>query len=73
MENRLANPANEATLPRRKLAADFRELIDRVETGAVQRAKAADQVVRTHPYQSLGLALGIGALAGVLIGRRWHS
>jgi len=37
---------------------------------AVQSAKAADEVIRDHPYQSIGLAFGIGALVGFLLSRR---
>jgi len=29
-------------------------------------AKAADKVVREHPYQAIGIALGVGILAGAL-------
>ena len=37
---------------------------------AVAGAKATDQVVRDHPYQAIGVALGVGALIGFLISRR---
>jgi len=30
----------------------------------------ADQVIRAHPYQSIGVALAVGALVGVLVNRR---
>ena len=33
-------------------------------------AKATDQVVRKHPYPSLGLVFGLGVLIGVLCQRR---
>lgn len=36
----------------------------------VAGAKYTDEAIRTHPYQSLAIALGVGVLAGVLIGRR---
>lgn len=32
--------------------------------------KKADTVIREHPYESIGVAFGIGVLIGVLIGRR---
>jgi len=32
--------------------------------------KATDRVVREHPYQSIGVAFGVGLLIGVLINRR---
>jgi len=37
---------------------------------AKQAAKKADNVVREHPYGSIGVALGVGFLAGVLILRK---
>jgi len=41
-----------------------------VQEKAVAGAKATDQIIRDHPYQSIGVALGIGALIGFLISRR---
>jgi ElaB/YqjD/DUF883 family membrane-anchored ribosome-binding protein len=37
---------------------------------AVTQAKAADEVIRDHPYQSIGIAFGVGALVGLLLRRR---
>ncbi len=42
----------------------------RLEERAVAGAKAADRVVREHPYQSIGIAFGVGILIGVLVGKR---
>ena len=39
----------------------------------VAGAKYADETVRDHPYQSIAIALGVGLLAGALLGRRWNS
>ena len=36
----------------------------------LERAKAADRVIREHPYQTIGLAFGLGLLIGVLARRR---
>lgn len=36
----------------------------------VSGAKATDQTIREHPYQSIAVALGAGLLVGVLLGRR---
>jgi ElaB/YqjD/DUF883 family membrane-anchored ribosome-binding protein len=33
-------------------------------------AKAADKIIRDHPYQSIGVALGLGVLVGLLIARK---
>ncbi len=40
------------------------------EDKAAASAKAADKVIREHPYQSVGIAFGIGVLLGALINRR---
>ena len=37
---------------------------------AVAGAEAADQAVREHPYQAIGVAFGVGALLGYLATRR---
>jgi len=49
-----------------------RETWGHVQQKAVAGAKAADEVIRDHPYQSIGVALGFGALVGYLLGRRNH-
>jgi ElaB/YqjD/DUF883 family membrane-anchored ribosome-binding protein len=47
-----------------------REIFGRVKDKAVDGAKATDQAVHEHPYQAIGIALGIGALIGYLAARR---
>jgi ElaB/YqjD/DUF883 family membrane-anchored ribosome-binding protein len=42
----------------------------RLEERAIAGAKAADRAIREHPYESIGVAFGLGLLIGVLIGRR---
>lgn len=37
---------------------------------AKEAAKKADVTIREHPYESIGVAFGVGLLIGVLIGRR---
>ena len=36
----------------------------------VDGAKSTDAAIRANPYQSLAIALGVGVLVGVLVGRR---
>lgn len=36
----------------------------------VEAAKATDKVIREHPYESIGVAFGVGLLIGVLVMRR---
>lgn len=47
-----------------------REAWDTVQDRAVAGAKATDKAIRTHPYQSIGIAFGLGALVGFLLTRR---
>lgn len=42
----------------------------RLEEKAVESAKAADKTIREHPYQSIGVAFGVGLLIGVLVTRK---
>ena len=42
----------------------------RLEDKAVVGAKATDKAIRAHPYESLGIAFGMGLLVGVLVGRK---
>lgn len=47
-----------------------RETWSQVQEKAAEGAKAADQVIRDHPYQAIGVAFGVGALLGFLLARR---
>ena len=42
----------------------------RLEEKAIESAKATDKVIREHPYQSIGVAFGVGLLIGVLVTRK---
>jgi ElaB/YqjD/DUF883 family membrane-anchored ribosome-binding protein len=58
---------------RERLAAALssaRTSCSRLEEQAVAGAKAADRTVREHPYESIGVAFGIGMIIGVLLGRK---
>ncbi len=37
---------------------------------AKEAARQADETIRAHPYESLGIAFGIGVLLGALLGRK---
>jgi ElaB/YqjD/DUF883 family membrane-anchored ribosome-binding protein len=41
----------------------------KVETKVAIGARRADHVIRDHPYQSIGVALGLGLLIGILVNR----
>jgi ElaB/YqjD/DUF883 family membrane-anchored ribosome-binding protein len=42
----------------------------RLEEKTVAAAKATDRVIREHPYESIGVAFGVGLLIGVLVARK---
>lgn len=42
----------------------------RLEEQAEERLRMTDQMIRENPYRSIGIAAGIGFLAGLLITRR---
>jgi ElaB/YqjD/DUF883 family membrane-anchored ribosome-binding protein len=42
----------------------------KLEDKAIEGAKATDKVIREHPYQSIGVAFGVGLLIGVLVTRK---
>lgn len=46
------------------------ETYEDLRNRALKSAKAADKVIRTHPYQTLGVVFGTGLLAGLLLSRR---
>jgi len=63
-----------------KVAAARKRLNEALESGmetyevlqerVVKGAKIADKTVRDHPYQSIAIAFGVGAVIGYLISRR---
>ena len=42
----------------------------RLEEKTIAAAKATDRCIREHPYESIGVAFGLGVLIGVLLRRR---
>ncbi len=58
---------------RSRLAAALKsakETCQRLEEKTVAAAKATDRVIREHPYESMGVAFGLGLLIGVLVASR---
>jgi ElaB/YqjD/DUF883 family membrane-anchored ribosome-binding protein len=47
-----------------------KETWNHMQERAVEGAKAADRVIRDHPYQAVGIAFGVGMLCGFLANRR---
>jgi ElaB/YqjD/DUF883 family membrane-anchored ribosome-binding protein len=65
METRLSSPVNESrSRPTERLVDDLKEIVQRAEEGALVRARSVDKVVRDHPYQTVGIAFGVGLLIG---------
>ena len=62
--NELRNPTTE------KLLNELKTTLQRVQQRTVERAKATDQVIREHPYETIGIAFGLGVLIGFLIRRK---
>ena len=46
------------------------ELQEQTIISAEAAAKKADQVIRNHPYESVGAGFGLGLLIGVLVARK---
>jgi ElaB/YqjD/DUF883 family membrane-anchored ribosome-binding protein len=62
-----------ATEMRNRLAAvieSAKATCQRLEEKTVAAAKATDRVIREHPYESIGVAFGLGMLIGVLVTRK---
>lgn len=58
---------------RERLAAALevaRETRRKLQERAVAGAKATDRIVHEYPYQSIGVAFGLGLLIGVLLNRK---
>jgi len=58
---------------RKRLAAALesgKKILVRVKDKAVEGAKATDEAVHEHPYQAIGIALGVGAIIGYFVARR---
>jgi len=72
MESRIeeiSTPTNAAHTPTsERIMAELKAFIQRTEEKAVERAKAADRLVRDHPYQTVGLAAGLAFGLGLLLG-----
>ena len=58
---------------RQRLAASLEQgatMLNDLKDKAVEGAKAAEQKVRLHPYQTVGIALSLGTIFGYLLTQR---
>lgn len=72
VESEQATPATVSALCERFEAARDRMLALYATTKGkvVEGAKTTDATIRSHPYQTLAIALGIGVLLGAVVSRR---
>lgn len=81
-EAMLAGPAATGQIPGR--LAEIKERLEdararlgdvyvRARKNVVAGARYTDEAIRSHPYESLGIALGVGVLLGMLIRRGGSS
>lgn len=70
-----ASPAEVSALCERFEAARERMLALYATTRGkvVEGAKTTDAAIRSHPYQALAIALGIGVLLGAVVSQRRHD
>ena len=62
--NELRNPTTE------KLLSELKTMLQRVQQKTIERAKATNEVIREHPYETIGIAFGLGVLLGFLARRK---
>jgi|HubBroStandDraft_4_1064222.scaffolds.fasta_scaffold292416_2 ElaB/YqjD/DUF883 family membrane-anchored ribosome-binding protein len=58
---------------RKRLASALesgRKILGRVKDKAADGVRATDEAVHEHPYSSMGIALGVGAVIGYLVAHR---
>lgn len=53
-----------------KAKANYDELQAQGIESAKEAAKQADETIRAHPYESIGIAFGVGLLLGALLRRK---
>jgi len=66
-------PGSRIEEARKRLTAALeqgKEICGKVREKVVEGAKATDEAVHKHPYQAIGIALGVGALIGYLVAAR---
>ena len=53
--------------------ADSQTMIENITDTIRRQASRADDVIRANPYQAIGIATGIGLLAGFLLTRKCQA
>jgi ElaB/YqjD/DUF883 family membrane-anchored ribosome-binding protein len=70
---RIDNEKNDLRSKLEAVTERAKEVCKNLQEETVAAAKATDKVVREHPYQSIGIAFGVGLLIGVLAARSRHN
>jgi ElaB/YqjD/DUF883 family membrane-anchored ribosome-binding protein len=65
-----SDKAREARARLAAAAERARESCERLQEKTLAGARAADRTIREHPYQSIGIAFGVGVLIGILVTRK---
>ncbi len=68
--NDLGEKARDARAKLSETLESAKATCKRLEEKTIATAKATDRVIREHPYQSIGIAFGLGLLIGVLVNRK---
>ena len=70
----LSGKAKEARAKLTEKVAVAKERLKQIEgvvkEKAMEGAKETDRMIREHPYESLGVAFGLGLLIGILVNRK---
>jgi ElaB/YqjD/DUF883 family membrane-anchored ribosome-binding protein len=69
----MEDSSERSSVAREKLSAALeaaKETQHRIQQRAAEGVRATDRVIREHPYQSMGVAFGVGLLIGVIACRK---
>jgi ElaB/YqjD/DUF883 family membrane-anchored ribosome-binding protein len=67
--NRVDNEKGELRVKLENVIEKAKETCERLQDRTAAAAKATDKTIREHPYQAIGIALGVGVLIGLLVSR----
>jgi ElaB/YqjD/DUF883 family membrane-anchored ribosome-binding protein len=62
--------SEKATTELKSILGRAKQLCAQLENRTIASLRQADQVIREHPYQTMGVAFAVGALVGVLVTRK---
>jgi ElaB/YqjD/DUF883 family membrane-anchored ribosome-binding protein len=65
--NRVDTQKGELSAKLENLIEKGKEVCDRLQDQTAAAAKATNEAIREHPYQAVGIALGVGVVLGLLV------